>query len=122
MKRLLPFLFLLFVTLQGRAQEQKIRYSEANQKVIFTSGMNQQSLDQIRKDLGEHAITLNYDKLAFAPSGGLVSISFTVKDSSGRKYEAASDDVTTGAFFGFEFAWVDGKSTVLNVGTIVTTP
>ena len=122
MKRILPILILLFATLQASAQEQNIRYSEANQKVVFTSGMNKASLDQLQKDLKEHAITLNYDELTFAPSGGLVGISFTVKDSSGRKFEAESDDVTTSGFFGFQFAWVDGKSTVLNVGTILTEP
>ena len=122
MKRLIPFLFLLFTTLQGSAQEQKIRYSEADQKVIFTSGMNQASLDQLEKDLKDHAITLNFGDLTFAPSGGLMSISFTVKDSSGRKFEAACDDVTTGDFFGFQFAYVDGKSTILNVGTMGVEP
>lgn len=122
MRALLSFFFLLFIASQACAQEQKVRYSEANQKVIFNSGMNQASLDQLRKDLKEHAIDLSYEELAFAPGGGLSRISFRVEDSSGRKYEASSDDVSGAGFFGFQFAWVDGKSTVTNVGTILTEP
>lgn len=122
MRALLPFFFLLFIASQAAAQEQKIRYSEANQKVVFNSGMNKASLEQLRNDLKEHAIKLSYDDLTFSPGGGLLSITFSVEDSSGRKYEASSDDVSGEGFFGFQFAWVDGKSTVTNVGTILTEP
>ncbi len=118
MSRLFLFLSLLFATLQVSAQQHQVRYNQADQRVLFSPEMNKESLEKLRSSLTEHAITLHYQDLKFGPGGGLVAISFTVKDSSGRTFEAGTVDLATAGFFGFEFGFVDGKSTVLNVGTL----
>ncbi len=114
---LLAVVLLPFSTLYGQQQD-KIRYKTDRQQVIFTSDMNKESMEVLRKDLKNHAIVLHYVHTTFSPSGGLLALTFTVKDSSGRTYEASVDELPKDGFFGFEFAFVDGKSSVLNVGTL----
>jgi hypothetical protein len=119
MKFILSLAFTLFLgALQVNAQTEPKHYRTDHQEVIFQTTMNKASLDQLKKDLSNHAITLHYVDLTFSAGGGLQGITFTVKDSSGRKFEAGTNDLLNSGFFGFEFAFVDGKSTVLNVGTL----
>ncbi|MBL7939189.1 MAG: hypothetical protein JNL43_07510 [Flavobacteriales bacterium] len=123
MKLILSVVFALFVAaLQVNAQAEPRHYKTEHQKVIFEPTMNKESLEVLKKDLSNHAITLHYDDLTFSPAGELQGISFNVKDSSGRKYEAATNDLAGGGFFGFEFGFEDGKSTVFTVGTIESKP
>lgn len=118
MSRLFLFLSLLFATVQVSAQQYQVRYDQGDQRVLFSPEMNKESLEKLRSGLTEHAITLHYHDLKFGPGGGLMAISFSVKDSSGRTFEAGTVDLATAGFFGFEFGLVDGKSKVLNVGTL----
>ncbi|MBL7963659.1 MAG: hypothetical protein JNM31_07415 [Flavobacteriales bacterium] len=118
---LIALLFLPVAMLHAQTQP-KVRYNTKHQEVIFTPDMSKESLEVLRKDLLNHAITLHYVHTAFSPTSGLQSISFTVKDSSGRKFEASTDALPKDGFFGFEFGFADGKSKVLNVGTLHVDP
>lgn len=118
MRFMLPIIFSLFAMSQIHAQVEPKGYRKAHQEIIFQKTMSQGSLDRLKKDLAESDVKIDYEDLKFGPTGGLMAITFKVKDSSGREYTASSDELPTKGFFGFEFGYVDGKSFIINVGTL----
>jgi len=118
MKLLIPIILSLFAMSQSYAQVEPEGYRKAHQEIIFQRSMSQGSLDQLKKDLAESDVKLTYEDVTFGPTGGLMAITFKVKDSSGREYTASADELPTVGFFGFEFGYVDGKSFIINVGTL----
>lgn len=117
--RLFPLLTLVLLMATPELRAQNVQKPEV---VVFTTDMNEVALDNLRKYLSQFDIALHFQELKFAPAGGLLSINFTVKDGGGHSYEAGTEDLANAGLFGFEFSIVDGKSTLLKVGSLKAKP
>ena len=123
MKNLIwTLLFLsVFVILTGFGIKQNLTNSNSkkdNIEVIFNRRLKFDDLVEIKNDLSEKGITLDFKKLEFDENGGLLVVYFKVDCNDGFSGSAGKSNLTNQCRFGFYRNYSNGSENPFGTGGI----
>ena len=114
----LAFLLSVMASLQSPAQKPTNIPGNDVVEVVFTPNMRMDDLDQLKYDMSRKGISLQYDNVKFNDAGDLVAVKFRVRDSSGTKGTAGTDDLLNAEKFGFRIDRTKGAKVPFSTGSL----
>ncbi len=98
---ILTILLTLVSVMSCNAQIQRDVRSKRSIEVIFNNKLNAKDLDNIRHELWQYGIILNYDSREFDKKDRLMSLKFNVDCKDGFSGSAEKSGLTKDSRFGF---------------------